>query len=150
MPEPKRVLVLHGPNLNLLGEREVGVYGERGLEEINEDIQRRAQSLGFEVRIMQSNSEGDLIDAIHSHRQWAKGIIINPGGLGHYSISLRDALVATRLPVIEVHLSNVYSREDFRKQLVLAPVCVGVVMGFGGLGYVLALEALNDLLEKML
>jgi 3-dehydroquinate dehydratase-2 len=147
MAEPKRILVLHGPNMNLLGFREMNVYGAKPLEEMDADIKKRAESLNMEVRTLQSNSEGQIIDAIHEHRSWASGIVINPGGLTHYSISLRDALTAVRLPVVEVHISNIFAREEFRKQSVISPVCVGVISGLGGFGYELALNAINDVIE---
>src|SRR5687768_8757619 len=108
---------------------------------------KRAQTLGIEARIMQSNHEGQLIDAIHEHKSWATGIIINAGGLSHYSISLRDALTAVRIPVIEVHLSNIYAREEFRERSVLSPVAIGVISGFGGVSYLLAMDAMNAILE---
>jgi 3-dehydroquinate dehydratase-2 len=126
------------------------MYGRLTLAEIDESIQKHAQKLGFEVRIMQSNHEGHLIDAIHEHRTWASGIIINPGGLGHYSIALRDALSATRLPVVEVHLSNVFAREPFRKESVISEIAIGVISGFGAIGYQLALDALDDALSRLL
>ena len=148
MAEPKRILVLHGPNINLIGFREMNVYGAKPLEEIDADIRKRAESLNMEVRTLQSNSEGQIIDAIHEHRSWAAGIVINPGGLTHYSISLRDALTAVRLPVVEVHISNIFAREEFRKQSVISPVCVGIISGFGGFGYELALNAINDVIES--
>ncbi|MBX3118583.1 MAG: type II 3-dehydroquinate dehydratase [Fimbriimonadaceae bacterium] len=140
-----RVLILHGPNLNLTGFREPDVYGKKPLEEIDADIQIAAKDLTIEVRILQSNSEGTLIDTIQEHRKWADGIIINPGGLTHYSIALRDALVSVRLPIVEVHLSNVHAREEFRRHSVIAPITVGQIVGFGGYGYVLALQALRNL-----
>ena len=139
---------MHGPNINLIGFREMNVYGAKPLEEIDADIRKRAESLNMEVRTLQSNSEGQIIDAIHEHRSWAGGIVINPGGLTHYSISLRDALTAVRLPVVEVHISNIFAREEFRKQSVISPVCVGIISGFGGFGYVLALNAINDVIES--
>ena len=140
-----KVLVLHGPNLNMTGFREPDVYGKKPLEELDRDISAAADSLGIEVRILQSNSEGVLIDTIHEHRRWASAIVINPGGLTHYSIALRDALVSVRLPVVEVHLSNVHAREEFRRTSVISPITIGQVVGFGGYGYVMALNALLNL-----
>jgi 3-dehydroquinate dehydratase-2 len=140
----RKVLVLHGPNLNLTGFREPELYGKKPLSEIDADIERTADELGFEVRILQSNHEGVLIDTIQEHRKWAEAIIINPGALTHYSYALRDALVSVRLPIIEVHLSNVSSREDFRHRSVIAPICVGSIAGFGSRSYILALLALKD------
>ncbi len=140
-----KVLVLHGPNLNMTGFREPDVYGKKPLEELDRDISAAAASLGIEVRILQSNSEGVLIDTIHEHRRWASAIVINPGGLTHYSIALRDALVSVRLPVVEVHLSNVHAREEFRRTSVISPITIGQVVGFGGYGYVMALNALLNL-----
>ncbi len=144
-----KVLVLHGPNLNMTGFRETEVYGTKSLDELDQDIAAAAQSLGMEVRILQSNSEGTLIDMIHEHRKWATAIVINPGGLTHYSIALRDALVSVRLPVIEVHLSNVHAREEFRRLSGIAPIAIGQVVGFGGYGYVMALTALLNLEKEV-
>ncbi len=143
-----RFLVLHGPNLNLLGVREPEVYGRISFDDLNRRIKDRARDLGIEARILQSNSEGELIDAIHDALSWADGIIINPGAYTHYSYAIRDALAAVRLPCVEVHISNVHARDDFRQRSVVAPVVTGQVIGFGGSGYVLALEALKALVEE--
>lgn len=141
--ERKKVLILHGPNLNLTGFREPELYGKKPLAEIDEDIHRAADDLGMEVRILQSNHEGVLIDTIQEHRTWADAIVVNPGAFTHYSYALRDALVSVRLPVIEVHLSNVQAREEFRAKSVVAPICVGTIAGFGSNSYILALQALK-------
>jgi 3-dehydroquinate dehydratase-2 len=142
MTEPLRVLVVHGPNLNLLGTREPEVYGSTTLEEIHADLAAAAKTRGAELEFFQSNHEGALIDRIQEALSWADGILINPGGLTHTSVSLRDALAATRLPVVEVHLSNVFAREEFRRHSLVSPIAAGVVAGFGALGYRLGLEAL--------
>lgn len=145
-----KVLILHGPNLNLTGFREPDLYGKKPLEEIDAETRAAAEKMGIEVRILQSNHEGVIIDTIQEHRKWADAIVINPGGLGHYSIALRDALVSVRMPIVEVHLSNVYAREDFRRESVITPIAVGQIAGFGGFGYTLALEALVNLQTEAL
>lgn len=139
------ILVLHGPNLNLLGEREPEIYGGVTLEEINRRLEEAGQALGLEVRCFQSNSEGALIESLHAARAWAKGVVFNPGGYTHTSVALRDAVAAIGIPVVEVHLSNVHGREAFRRESLIAPVCAGSIAGFGWRSYWLGLQALADL-----
>jgi 3-dehydroquinate dehydratase-2 len=137
-----KILIVHGPNLNLLGKRIKEIYGDKTLEEINRLLQQLATELGAEVVTFQSNSEGALIDFIQKESPTAKGIIINPGALTHYGLSLRDALEDTNLPVVEVHLSNIYAREEFRRRSVIAPVAKGQISGLGWRGYMAALTTL--------
>lgn len=139
-----RILVLHGPNLNLIGTREPEIYGQWTLAEINEMLVETAAKTGTELRIMQSNHEGVLLDAVHDARLWGDGILINPGAFTHTSYALRDAIAAVVLPTVEVHLSNIYAREPFRHHSVIAPVCLGQISGFGWRSYRLGLEALIE------
>ena len=139
---PNQILVLHGPNLNLLGTREPDVYGHMTLDDINARIREHAKTHQAETRIEQSNHEGALIDMLHVAKRWSDGVVFNPGAYTHTSIALRDAISAIELPVVEVHLSNVHARENFRQVSYLAPVCLGQISGFGWRSYLLGLDAL--------
>jgi 3-dehydroquinate dehydratase-2 len=137
-----KILVLHGPNLNLLGEREPDVYGRTTLQEIDSRLSELAHASGAEIECHQSNHEGALIDRVQAARGRADGIVINPGGLTHTSVALRDALVACELPVVEVHLSNIHAREEFRRTSLISDIATGSISGLGPIGYELALRAL--------
>jgi len=141
----KKLLILHGPNLNLLGTREPEVYGDLTLDDINQRLIDIGEAADVEVKCLQSNSEGALIDALHEARAWAAGVVFNPGAYTHTSVALRDAITAIEIPVIEVHLSNVYAREEFRHKSLLAAVCLGKITGFGWRSYLMGLQALIDL-----
>lgn len=136
------ILVLHGPNLNLLGQREPGVYGSLSLNDINHLLEKQAQDLAVDIHFVQSNHEGVLVDQIHSAMGQHQGILINPGAYTHTSVALRDAIAGVNIPTVEVHLSNVYRREEFRHHSFIAPVAVGQISGFGAQSYILGLQAL--------
>ena len=141
-----KILVLHGPNLNLLGTREPEVYGSLTLDDINNKLVELGKELGAEITCIQSNHEGALIDALQDARTWANGVVFNPGGYTHTSIALRDAISAIQIPVIEVHISNVYAREEFRHVSMISVVCRGKIVGLGWRSYTLGLQALAELL----
>jgi 3-dehydroquinate dehydratase-2 len=143
-----KILILHGPNLNLLGSREPEIYGSMTLEDINNKLSDLSREFGAEINCKQSNYEGALIDALHDARTWADGVIFNPGGYTHTSIALRDAISSIEIPVIEVHLSNVYAREAFRHVSMISAVCKGKIVGLGWRSYLLALQALIEIVRE--
>lgn len=149
MADALGVLVIHGPNLNLLGTREPEIYGTTTLEEIDASLEAAGKQRGCQVECCQSNHEGVLIDRIQEARGWASGILINPAGLTHSSVGLRDALVASELPVVEVHLSNIFAREEFRHHSYVSGIAVGLVSGFGVDSYRLGLDALLSHLDRI-
>ncbi|HSW39557.1 MAG TPA: type II 3-dehydroquinate dehydratase [Acidobacteriota bacterium] len=142
-----KILLVHGPNLNLLGKREPRHYGSEKLESIDAHMKRLAGENNAELRTFQSNSEGALIDAIHDAGDWADGLVINPGAYSHYSYAIRDAIAAVGLPAIEVHLSNIYAREEFRHTSVISPVAIGCIAGLGWRGYACGIQSLIGILQ---
>ncbi|MFA5098265.1 MAG: type II 3-dehydroquinate dehydratase [Candidatus Margulisiibacteriota bacterium] len=143
----KKILIIHGPNLNLLGEREVDQYGNVTMDKINSGLAKLASELGVEIETFQSNVEGEIVNAIQKAKDGFSAVVINPGGYTHYSVAIRDAISAVKLPAVEVHLSNIYSREEFRQRSVIAPVCAGQITGFGADSYLLGLRAAAAILK---
>lgn len=143
-----KILVMNGPNLNLLGEREPNIYGTETLGSINDELLEAGKKLGHEVSFFQSNSEGGLIDALHNARLEFDGVVLNAGAYTHYSYAIHDAIAAIKIPVVEVHISNINGRDEFRKNSVIAPVCAGSIAGFGKNSYVLALHALDYMFKE--
>ncbi len=143
-----RILVLHGPNLNLLGLREPEIYGSVTLVQINESLELKGKELQVSVDCLQSNHEGQLVDAIHNAREKHRGILINAGAYTHTSVAIRDALAGVAIPTVEVHLSNIYTREDFRHHSYIAPIAIGQISGFGADSYFLGLQALVNYLRN--
>lgn len=144
-----RILIVHGPNLNLLGKREIGFYGHFTLEELNQSITNCAIDLGVTIDFIQSNSEQSLVESIQNAHEMYKGIVINPAGYGYTSIALKDAIIASTIPVVEVHLSNIHARDCFRRTTVISDVCIGQIAGFKAMSYVLGLIALVDHLKHV-
>lgn len=142
----KKIVVIQGPNINLTGEREKGVYGKESYVEICAEIESYAKEQSFECEIFQSNYEGAIIDRLHAARFDTAGVIINAGAYTHYSYAIRDAISAIKIPCVEVHMSNIHNREEFRNKSVIAPVCVGQIIGFGKISYLLAVDCLKKIL----
>lgn len=146
-----KILIIHGPNLNMLGERDQAIYGKDSLEDINSLIVERASELDIDVDFFQSNHEGFIVDRIQALvKSDYDGLIINPAGFTHYSIVIRDAIEVLKIPIIEVHLSNIYQREDFRTKSVIAPVCTGQISGLGKAGYIIAIDAMKLMIKQNL
>jgi 3-dehydroquinate dehydratase-2 len=143
-----KILVVHGPNLNLLGTREIGIYGKITLGEINQEIKKLAQELGVEVKIAQTNHEGEMVEMIQQSAGWADALVVNPGAYTHTSVALRDAVSGIGIPTIEVHLSNIYKREEFRHKSFIAEVCEGQISGFAMNSYLLGLRAAVEIAKK--
>ena len=143
-----KVLLIHGPNLHLLGRRQREIYGNQTMTDINAHLLEIASQRGVELKIFQSNHEGEIVSIIGDNIDWADGILINPAGYTHTSVAIRDALSAVNLPVIEIHLSNIYAREPFRQHSYINPIAVGVIGGFGAYSYDLALDAIIHILQK--
>jgi 3-dehydroquinate dehydratase II len=140
-----KIAVIHGPNLNLLGLREPDIYGADTFADVNRKIEEHARRIGVEVQISQSNHEGVIVDTIQEAVNWADAIVINPGAYTHYSIAIADAIRGVRLPAVEVHISNIHAREEFRRHSVVAPTCVGQIAGFGTISYILGLDAAREI-----
>ena len=140
----KRVAVIHGPNLNMLGKREIGIYGGKTMDQINREIAAEAEKLGVIPEFFQANGEGSLVDFIQGCAGRVEGLVLNAGAYTHYSVALRDAIGSVKIPTIEVHISNIYKRENFRHTSFIAPVCVGQICGFGSQSYILGLRALME------
>jgi len=140
-----KILIVNGPNLNLLGEREPEVYGSDTLDDVNKWLSEHAVSAGHKLLFFQSNHEGQIIDYLHAHRKSANGVVINPGGLTHYSVALRDAIAGCQVPTVEVHISDIHAREAFRQVSMVKDVCIAQISGHGKLGYIEAIELLLKL-----
>ena len=143
----KKILVIHGPNLNLLGQREPKVYGKVTLKKINAELKKIGKKEGVQVDTVQTNIEGEIVGLIQKAKKSYKAIVINPGGYTHYSVAIRDAISSVKIPTVEVHLSNIYAREEFRQKSVIAPVAAGQISGFGRNSYILGLKAAIDLIN---
>lgn len=145
---PIKISLIHGPNLNMLGVRDPDIYGKDKFETVNRKIEEHAKALGVEIRIQHSNSEGEIINFLQDAMSWANAVVINPGAYTHYAYAIRDAIADSRLPTIEVHLTNVHAREEFRRHSVISPVATGQIVGFGTQSYLLALQAAKTLVEE--